>query len=66
MKDMKDMKGSDGIDISTRMQVQQQVIEGAPGFEFGALISESWSFFNHLPLQLFMSFMLFMSFLFGF
>jgi hypothetical protein len=43
---------------------QQPMIEKAPGFEIGALISASGSLSDHLQLQFFMSFMLFMSFLF--
>ena len=48
----------------TRAEGQLQMIEKAPGFEIGAVISASGSLFNHLLLQFFLPFVPFMSFLF--
>jgi hypothetical protein len=65
-KGTKNMKGSEGIGPPrTGPERQRQMIERAPRFQIGALISESRSRFNHLPLQFFLPFVPFMLFLFG-
>jgi hypothetical protein len=68
------MKGTKGHE---ELQLQQQMIEKAPGFEIGAMISQSGSLFNHfavavhvrrteasMPAGSFSPFVPFMSFLF--
>jgi len=65
MKGMKDKKDAEGSEVSVHpTSTAKAMIEKAPGFEIGALISGSRSRFNHLQLQFFLSFVPFMSFLF--